>query len=277
MNRIQRWVGRAVKVGHAGTLDPMARGVLLVCLGRATRLVPLIHEFSKSYRAGFTLGASSDTDDATGHIQYHPLPQPPTHSQVEQHLRHFQGQILQRPPSFSAIRVDGRRAYQAARQGQPPNLQPRPVQVHRIRLLSYVFPHLELEIECGSGTYIRSLARDLGQSLGTAGLMHALVRTRIGPFDLDHAAILPQIESSPATPDSPLIQDVESLFTDWPQHRLKAAEIKLLRDGKPMAIASDEPRLVALTEAGRFAAVLARLPSGEYRGGINWVPAWFNG
>lgn len=173
---------RPLKAGHAGTLDPMATGVLLVCIGPATRLIPLLQQQSKTYAATFRLGETSDTDDSTGHITSVQSSARYSVDQLKQHLASFVGQIQQVPPAFSAVKVAGQRAYRKARQGESFQLSERTVQVHRIELRRFEWPEVDVEIECGSGTYIRSIARDLGQTLGCGGLMSALRRTAIGPF-----------------------------------------------------------------------------------------------
>ncbi len=187
VNVVQRLV-RPAKCGHAGTLDPLASGVLLVCVGAATRLISLLSDADKTYRAEFRLGQSSDTDDSTGRITDHSgNGVPPVTADLQRILAEMQGTVLQRPPDFSAVHVAGRRAYDLARRGETPDLKPREVRIDQIRLLAYDWPRVDLEIDCGSGTYIRSIARDLGVRLGCGGLMSGLIRTRIGRFSLDQA------------------------------------------------------------------------------------------
>ncbi len=180
---------RKLKVGHAGTLDPLASGVLVVCVGSSTRLIEQVQQMPKTYRAVIRLGATSDTLDANGQIQSHPDPelQPPPEAAVRAAMANQLGMIDQIPPQFSALKVAGRRAYDLARAGESAPLAARPVRVDRIDLVSYLWPHLEITVDCGSGTYIRSIARDIGESLGTGGLIDVLVRTRIGPFALTDA------------------------------------------------------------------------------------------
>lgn len=174
--------------GHAGTLDPPATGILLVCIGDATRLVRILQLLPKTYLARFTLGQSSDTDDAAGLIQQHPVPDPlPTLNSISNCLQKFVGTIAQTPPAWSAVHVNGQRAYDLAREGREFTLSARDVDVHNITIRSWNWPHLDLEICCGSGTYIRSIARDLGQHLGCGALMSNLQRTAIGPWDLSLA------------------------------------------------------------------------------------------
>ncbi|MFN0056686.1 MAG: tRNA pseudouridine(55) synthase TruB [Planctomycetales bacterium] len=175
------------RVGHAGTLDPLASGVLVVCVGWTTRLVSQIQELKKSYRAQFRLGATSDTDDVTGTVQEHPNAKLPPRATVEALLPRFTGRIAQVPPSHSAVHVDGRRAYELARRGKPVDLPPRHVEVHRLELIACEGSRLVLEIECGSGTYVRALGRDLGRALGCGAVMSDLVRLAVGAFHQSEA------------------------------------------------------------------------------------------
>lgn len=187
VNAVQKLV-RPAKCGHAGTLDPMATGVLLVCVGQATRLVSLLQEASKAYVAEFVLGQRSDTDDSTGNIETMPVPdQIPDRELIVQSLQAMTGTIQQVPPAYSAIHVNGRRAYDLARRGEEVLLTARSVRIDAIRLLEYEWPKLTLRIDCGSGTYIRSIARDLGNQLGCGGLMSSLQRIRIGSFCVSDA------------------------------------------------------------------------------------------
>ncbi len=178
---------RRVKVGHAGTLDPLATGVLVVCVGPATRLIEHVQRMPKAYRAVVRLGATSDTLDADGRVEARPDPPIPTEPEVRAALSRQVGTIAQVPPQHSALKVAGRRAYDLARAGQAVDLAPRPVEVYRIELIAYAWPRLEITVDCGSGTYIRSIARDVGEALGCGGLIEVLARTRIGPFHLTEA------------------------------------------------------------------------------------------
>ncbi len=188
VNTVQRLAGRKTKVGHAGTLDPLACGVLVVAVGPATRLIHYVQQMPKTYQAEFLLGRYSDTEDLEGAVTFLDAPPVPTEDAIRGAFSQFTGTILQRPPEFSALKVDGRRAYSLARQGQHADLSPREIVIHRIALDGYDYPKMRLSIECGSGTYVRSLGRDLAQSLGTAAVMSALERTAIGPFRLQEAA-----------------------------------------------------------------------------------------
>jgi tRNA pseudouridine55 synthase len=179
---IQRRLPHDVKIGHTGTLDPLASGVLVLCLGHATRLAEFVQTMPKSYEAEFTLGARSATDDAEGPITISDGVALPDRVEIEQTLPQFVGVIDQIPPAFSAAKVSGQRAYDVARRGRSATLAPRAIRIDRIEIQGYDAPKLRLTIDCGKGTYIRSLARDFGDKLGCGGYVSALQRTRVGPF-----------------------------------------------------------------------------------------------
>lgn len=188
VNIVQRLV-RPAKVGHAGTLDPLATGVLIVCVGPATRLITFIQEGRKRYQATFRFGVSSESDDLESVAV--PLADAPklTLSRIEEVLPEFIGTIEQVPPAYSAVHVDGRRAYELARAGHNVSLAAKPVEIHRLDVLRFdeETQELEVDIECGSGTYIRSIGRDLAARLATVAVMSALRRTAVGPFQVDDA------------------------------------------------------------------------------------------
>lgn len=181
---------KRIKVGHGGTLDPLATGVLVVLIGRATRLCDRIMAGEKRYTAEVDLSRTSTTDDEEGEATTIDVPHPPSRADIENSLRGFVGRIMQRPPAYSAMKVGGRRAYKLARAGGQVRLEPRPVEIHEIAVVDYQWPRLVLDIRCGKGTYIRSLARDLGEALGTGGMLGALRRTRVGPHRVEDATSL---------------------------------------------------------------------------------------
>lgn len=187
VNQVVRLVGRNVKVGHAGTLDPLASGVLVVAIGAATRLVESVQRMPKSYRATVRLGARSDTDDADGAITETPAAPVPGLDAIRHALESQVGAIEQVPPAFSAIKEAGQRAYARARMGESVVLKARTIFVERLDVVTYAWPRLELDITCGGGTYVRSIARDLGDRLGCGGLIESLQRTRIGAFTIASA------------------------------------------------------------------------------------------
>ncbi len=180
-----------LKVGHAGTLDPLASGLLIVMVGKATRLSDVMMAGGKTYVAGIDLAHGSSTDDLEGILTPNTITVPPTMAKVQDVLTGFVGAILQRPPAHSAIWVEGARAYDLARSGKLTELPERTVRVDAINLLSYAFPRLSIEIRCGKGTYVRSMARDIGRALtGLPGCLVALRRTRIEPYSVENATLL---------------------------------------------------------------------------------------
>src|SRR5262245_3651013 len=182
VNRAQQWFPRKTKIGHTGTLDPLATGVLVLCVGSATRLTEYVQDLPKTYETMLRLGARSDTDDADGTTTHVAGVVPPTIEVIQFVLETFIGIIEQVPPAYSAAHVSGERAHERARRGEEVTLKPRPVRIESIEVLGYAYPHLRLRIDCGKGTYIRSIARDLGDKLGCGGYVEALRRTRLGPF-----------------------------------------------------------------------------------------------
>lgn len=190
VDRVQRWFPRGTRVGHTGTLDPLATGVLVLCLGSATRLAEYVQQMKKVYRTTIHLGAVSDSDDADGAITSRTVERIPERSEIEACLPHFLGEIEQVPPTYSAAKVTGRRAYALARSGQEVQLGTRRVRIETIDVLRFEYPLLELEIRCGKGTYIRSLARDLGERLGCGGYVEVLRRLSVGPFRAEEGVTL---------------------------------------------------------------------------------------
>ena len=188
VRRVRGLFGGA-RAGHAGSLDPFATGLLPVCVGRTTRLVRFIAAGTKSYRARVRFGQATDTDDRTGEPLGRPFP-PPREAEIREALPGFVGTIEQRPPRYSAKRVGGRRAYRLARAGEPVHLAPTRVRVDELRLVAYDGEVAEVTCQVGPGTYIRALARDLGERLGGAAHLIALRRTGVGPFSVANAVRL---------------------------------------------------------------------------------------
>ena len=184
------------KIGHAGTLDPIATGLLLVAVGRqATRQLSDYVKMDKVYLAKIKLGETSDTYDATGKIEKQEIIDISIEN-VEQAIKKFIGNVKQIPPMFSAKKIKGKKLYELARQGKTVERQPIEIKINNIRLLNFSFPYLELEISCGSGTYIRSLAADLGEVLGVGAVMYELRRTQIGNFSIKQATRLEQLDKN---------------------------------------------------------------------------------
>jgi len=181
---------KRIKVGHGGTLDPLATGVLVVLVGKCTRLCDAIMVGQKEYAAVVDLSAFTTTDDLEGPREEIAVTTPPMREQIQAVLPRFIGDIMQMPPAFSALKIGGRKAYDLAREGKAPPLQPRPVRIDAIRIDAYDWPRLSLHITSGKGVYIRSLARELGAALATGGHLAALRRTRVGVHSITDALTL---------------------------------------------------------------------------------------
>ncbi len=238
---------RKVKVGHAGTLDPLASGVLVVCVGATTRLIEFVQRMPKTYRTVIRLGATSNTLDADGTVVETIDPRVPSEEELRAALATQVGTILQMPPDFSALKVHGKRAYDLARAGLEVTLVARPVTITRVELIGFDWPRITLEVDCGSGTYIRSIARDVGEALGCGGLIEVLTRTKIGHFTVEtaidprgldvasiEAALLPSTGAVAALPQR-LVTIEEA--TDIVQGR------EIVVDGPPVTI-DDEMALI---------------------------------
>lgn len=233
VNQVGRSLGTR-KVGHAGTLDPLASGVLVICVGAATRLVERIQEHPKGYRAGVTLGVRSDTDDSTGTVVPGSDPSGISRAELETVLREFVGEIDQKPPKFSAVHVNGQRAYELARENREFELTERKVRVDEARLLSFDNPKLEFDVVCGSGTYIRSIIRDLGDRFGCGAIMTSLHRTFVGPFQ-DSTAI--SLNADVTVPLSEQVQPLKSVLGESdPRFHATDEECQALRKGQGLEI-----------------------------------------
>lgn len=256
VNRVQGLLPRGTKIGHCGTLDPLATGVLVVVVGQATRLTEYVQRMGKSYRTRLTLGARSDTDDADGTVTPVPGAMVPEPAPVAAVLNEFEGVIEQVPPAYSAAKVEGRRAHALARRGETVRLVARPVRIDRISVDRYEYPDLELTIDCGKGTYIRSIARDLGERLGCGAYVAELRRTRTGGFRVEEAL-------SPAATVEELrrgLWPLTAAVAELPTMAVPNAIVPLLRQGKSVSLpgVADQPlgqEVAACDEAGRLVAV----------------------
>lgn len=197
---VKRLLPRGVKIGHAGTLDPFATGVLLLLVGRATKQCEALMGQPKQYLATIRLGATTPTDDLDSPTTPTPDAIMPSIDRLQAELAKFVGEIQQRPPAFSALWIAGRRAYDLAREGEKVELQPRTVRIDAVELVTYQPPDVQVRIDCGKGTYIRAIARDLGQVLGTGGYLTALRRTRVGRFHVDQAVTLERLKADGIEP-----------------------------------------------------------------------------
>lgn len=229
-----KWAFAAQKAGHAGTLDPDATGVLAVALGEATKTVPYVTDALKCYSFRVTLGAQTDTDDASG-TTIATSGQRPTDAQIEAALQAFRGDIAQVPPQYSAVKVDGDRAYDLAREGKVMDLAARPLWVESLTLTARPdVDHVDLEMVCGKGGYVRSIARDLGATLGCLGHVASLRRTWSGPFSADRGVTLDQIDAEARTEalDARLLP-LELGLRDLPEFPATPEGATRLRNGNP--------------------------------------------
>lgn len=238
-----RRVLRVRRIGHTGTLDPFASGLLLLCVGRATRLAEYFHVLSKQYDAVVVLGAETDTDDRTGaRLRTSDGWRRLDPRRLEQEVGRFQGIVEQVPPTYSAKKVEGRRAYEAARAGDALVLRPRMVHVHAIVVRSFRPPRVGLTLTVSTGTYVRALARDLGRRLGCYGHLGALRRTAIGPFRVE-AAVPPEALGRPSRPGARSWLDPAGAVAWMPVRRLSPEEATRIRNGVAIAEGDiEEPR-----------------------------------
>ena len=235
-----KWAFGAQKAGHAGTLDPAATGVLAVALGEATKTVPYVTDALKCYHFRVTFGAATTTDDAEGEV-VDTRDSRPSDEQIEAALQAFRGDILQVPPQFSAVKVDGERAYDLAREGETMELAARPLWVERLEILGRPdADHVDLEMICGKGGYVRSTARDLGRALGCLGHVAWLRREWSGPFDAAKGVSLEDIDRLAKTPEiDALLLPLELGLADLPELPCTPEGAARLKNGNPgMVLAS---------------------------------------
>lgn len=246
------------RVGHLGTLDPFAAGLLVLVVGRATRLAPFASAWAKTYDGVIRLGAQTTTDDATGTpVATSDAWQDVNREAVERTLERFRGSYDQRPPAFSAVKVAGERAYRRARRGEPVALPPRRVEVTVLELVSYAPPDIRFRAQVSAGTYLRGLARDVGEALGTGAHLASLTRTAVGPYGLPDA-----VAPEAVTPDR--LRDPAELVRGLPRRELDDAARAAVLHGRAVAAGPagqdglDEGGRVALFRAGALVAVAER-------------------
>ncbi|MCW2275543.1 tRNA pseudouridine(55) synthase TruB [Rhodoblastus acidophilus] len=259
-----KWLFNAKKAGHAGTLDPLASGILPVAFGEATKTVPFVQDGEKAYRFTVRWGIETDSDDSEGTAtQTSDLrPEP---ADIERLLPGFTGEIMQVPPAYSAIKINGERAYDLARDGEKVDIAPRPVTIHSLRLVDGDRDHAVLEAECGKGTYVRAIARDLGRALGCFGHVVALRRTRVGPFFEADSAPLASLLDAPEHAHEDMLS-VEAGLSELPcivldrngAARLRRGQSVILRgrdapaEGPAYAVCAGTPVASGVVEGGEF-------------------------
>jgi len=266
--RVRRLLRQAIgskKVGHAGTLDPLATGVLVVCVQQATRLSDYAMHGTKQYRAEITLGISTETYDAEGDITAQVDASAITLDQIMGVLPQFTGDIQQLPPMYSAIKKEGKKLYELARAGKTVELEARPVTIHNVEVLDWQSPQLTVTVTCSPGTYIRSLAHDLGQALGVGAYLSGLIRTRSGTFSLENA-----VELDALMDDDKWQQHIippRIALADLPAIHTTADQWQELVHGRYIERQEDDPseRAFAYTPDGQLGAILQQR-------GSHWKP-----
>jgi tRNA pseudouridine55 synthase len=249
------------RVGHAGTLDPAASGVLPICIGQATRMAEYLLDYPKEYVAGIELGISTDTYDGEGHVTGRGTVHDISLAMVEEVLQSFEGTIDQVPTAFSAIKVLGRKSYALARAGQEVILQPRRVHIYNIQVVSCDLPYLKLKVSCSKGTYMRSLANDLGERLGCHAYLKDLVRVSYGPFKIDDAVTPDQLQlAASGNLIDQLLYPLDYAFTGCDRAYLDETQAESVQRGLDVALGTQSPGSkdysLAYTAEGRLLAIM---------------------
>ena len=255
--RLRRVFGTR-RIGHGGTLDPMATGVLPVFVGRATRGVEFFEHAEKTYETELLLGIATDTEDTTGTVLFR-REVSVTPEQLTAVLERFRGEIMQIPPMYSALKVNGQKLCDLARKGRQVERQPRPVTIHELTLLSREGDTLRLRVRCSKGTYIRTLCADIGEALGCGGCMQALRRTQAGEYTIAEAVPLQQLLESPE-PET-YLRDVDTMFRGYPGVKLTANQEKRCRNGNAFSVTLPGGTYRAYSQTGEF-LMLAKVEDG---------------
>ena len=246
------------RIGHGGTLDPMATGVLPVFVGRGTRAVEFFEHAEKTYEAVLQLGIATDTEDISGEV----LEQRPvsvTETELEAVLQQFRGEIMQIPPMYSALKVNGQKLYDLARKGKEVERQPRPITIHKLECLSFSGDKATLLVHCSKGTYIRTLCKDIGAALGCGGCMVALRRVTAGAYTIQEAVPLQTLLD--AEDPAPYLRAVDSMFTEYPKVILTPNQEKRCRNGNSFSLSMNPGTYRAYGENGEF-LMLAKVEDG---------------
>ncbi len=253
-----RRVFQTRRIGHGGTLDPMATGVLPVFVGRGTRGVEFFEHAEKTYETLLKLGITTDTEDIWGSVLTR-SPVSVTEEQVEAVLSRFRGEIMQVPPMYSALKVNGQKLCDLARKGQQVQRQPRPITIHQLTLLERGEDTLRLQVRCSKGTYIRTLCKDIGEALGCGGCMQQLRRTSAGEYTIEEAVSLEALLES-ENPEQ-FLRPVDSMFRSYPALTLTANQEKRCRNGNPFSLSVPDGTYRAYSESGEF-LMLGKVESG---------------
>ena len=273
VNIVRRGTGIR-RAGHTGTLDPRASGVLVILVGTAVRLSEYISASDKRYQAIIRMGTATDTYDAEGAFTRDEVTVDVTEEQFEAELKKFEGEVEQTPPAYSAVKINGRKAYEMARKGEEVEIEPRMIQVHHLEVLEWATPEVVVDVHCSSGTYIRSLANDLGEVLGCGAYLVGLRRTKNGRFSLRDAVPLRKLKEAFEAGDwyKHLIPAAESL-SDWPSVVLSPDEVETLRHGQRVKVDADDPEdemVRGISEADELVALMKRVEGED--GAFEWQP-----
>lgn len=256
------------RVGHTGTLDPLATGVLVLCVGKATRIAQYLEAQQKEYRAVMKLGVMTDTLDADGRVLETRNYVPPSREEILSVMRSFTGTIMQQPPVYSALKVAGVPSYKLARQGKQVELKPRPVTIGSLELTSYEDPFAGFTVSCSKGLYVRSLCADIGTALGTGAHLVSLARTRSGRFTLDEAVAIDRLGALAAegNVDKALVT-LDSALADFPLVEVGASEAQMVSHGNQISWgeAAEEGRLVRVHHPGGSLLAVARTGAGKLK------------
>jgi tRNA pseudouridine55 synthase len=257
VQRVRR-IAKQRRVGHLGTLDPLATGVLPIALGEATKLSQLLTHGAKSYRGKLQLGVETTTYDREGEVVATTEGPWPARAVLEKSLEKFRGEIDQVPPPYSAVKQDGQAAYRRARRGEEVRLEARRVTISRVELVAYDPPFVSLEVDCSAGTYLRSMAHDLGAALGTGAHLYELVRTRSGPFTIDQAVTLEALEALGPALESRVIPMLAA--TGLPTFEIDARVARRVKNGvqlgRPELKGAPSEGVLQLAHAGKLVALV---------------------
>lgn len=257
-----RGITRQKKIGHTGTLDPDAEGVLPVCLGKATKVSELLTEKDKAYRAVLLLGTVTDTQDITGTVLKLSDTDGVSEDKTEEVIRGFVGAYEQIPPMYSALKVNGKKLYELAREGKTIERKARVVEIHSIRIIRMELPRIEMEVSCSKGTYIRTLCHDIGERLGTGGCMEELCRIRSGAFRIEESHRLEYIQESMERGElENLLIPVDAVFSQYKKIQIEQDMDSRLKNGNPFVMGCPHTALLdgeyvrVYDSAGNFAAI----------------------
>lgn len=270
-SQIQRLLGTRFKVGHAGTLDPLATGVLVLAVGPATRLVSYLHRKPKSYIGQFRLGLTSPSQDIDGDVEPVHSANAVTKLELDSKLTKFLGTITQTPPKYSAIKIDGKRAYNLARRGKDVIMPEREIEIHSLALRKFNFPDFEIEVKCSSGTYVRTLGRDIALACGTDAVMTGLRRTQVGIFDITNSSEIAQLNHPSIASErleSPLVT-----LRDHSRRKLTPGQILDLYHGKTIQLECKSEN-VAVSHDGNLIAIVSKIGERTFNPKINFVHYW---